>query len=165
MSRSSYCGVTGWAASLEHWGTGSIPGQAQQVKDLAWPWHRSQPRPGSDPWPGTSLCHRVAKKGKKKKKKTHTHHPVQKQCFLFYNSFSLRLLRDNLICFYFKELKGAQVTSRGRRCVSHFISLKVLVSGNFKNAQVSTICLLPSSSYSVCIPLLNLLTHVLRDFI
>lgn len=92
MSRSSYCGVTGWAASLEHWGTGSIPGQAQQVKDLAWPWHRSQPRPGSDPWPGTSLCHRVAEKGKKqknKKKNTYPSSSSENSVFSFITHFHL----------------------------------------------------------------------------
>ena len=40
------------------WDTGSIPSQAQWVRDpdLAWPQlhHRSQRRLGSDPWPGNS---------------------------------------------------------------------------------------------------------------
>ena len=32
---SSQCGTTGSVASQEHWDTGLIPGQAQQVKDPA----------------------------------------------------------------------------------------------------------------------------------
>ena len=41
-----------------------------QVQSLALPqlWHRSQLRLRSDHWPGNSICHGAAKKGKKKKK-------------------------------------------------------------------------------------------------
>ena len=51
-----------------------------QVSSLAWhsglkdsalprPWHRLQLWLGSDPWPGNSIHHRVAKKEKKRKEK------------------------------------------------------------------------------------------------
>ena len=54
------------------WSTGSkvqCPAPTQWLKDLVLPklWTRSQLRLGSDPWPGNSICHRVAKKGKGKK--------------------------------------------------------------------------------------------------
>ena len=70
-TRSSCCGTTGLAVSLERWGTGSIPSPAQWFKDLALPQlrRRSQLPAGSDPWPGNSRCHWVTKKEKKKKKK------------------------------------------------------------------------------------------------
>ena len=47
-----------------------MPGPAQGVKDPAVPqlWRRSQLQLRSDPWPRSSGCHRVAKKGKKGKK-------------------------------------------------------------------------------------------------
>ena len=65
--RSSYCGTMGLAVSWEHWDKGWIPSLAQWVKDLELPqlqvklqlWLRS------DPWPGNSICQRVAKKKKK----------------------------------------------------------------------------------------------------
>ena len=57
----------GSALSWEHWDTGSIPGPAQWVNDLAllqlWP--RWQLWLGSDPWPRYFICHRAAKKEKK----------------------------------------------------------------------------------------------------
>ena len=53
----------GSVASLEHWDTGRTPGLAQWVKNLA----LLQLGPRSDPWPGNSTCHEVAKKEKKKK--------------------------------------------------------------------------------------------------
>ena len=55
-------------ASWECWGTGSIPSLVQWVKDLALPqlWLRSQLWLGSDPWPRNSICHKVAKKRRKK---------------------------------------------------------------------------------------------------
>ena len=60
----------GYMASRERQHTGLIPGPAEWVKDLALLQlqHRSQLWPlwlGSDPWPGNSICHRVAKKESK----------------------------------------------------------------------------------------------------
>ena len=51
--------------SLESWDTGSVPSQAQWVKDLV----LRQLRLASEPWPGNSICHGVDKIEKKKKKK------------------------------------------------------------------------------------------------
>ena len=55
--------------SWECWNTGLIPGPAQWVKDLALLQLQLtlQLQFGPDPWPGNSICHRVAKKKKKKK--------------------------------------------------------------------------------------------------
>ena len=61
----SHCGSVGSAAVFrECWGTGSIPGPAQEVKDLGLPqlWLRLQLWLGSDPWPGSSICLRAAEK-------------------------------------------------------------------------------------------------------
>ena len=56
-------------ASWEYWDAGSIPGLAQWVKDLVLLQlqYKSQLWLESDPWPRISICHRVAKKKKKKK--------------------------------------------------------------------------------------------------
>ena len=58
-------------ASCEKWDVGSIPSQAQRVKDLALPQllFRLQLQLKSDSWPGNSICGRAAKKKKKKEKK------------------------------------------------------------------------------------------------
>ena len=55
--RDTCCGAMELAASLECWGTGSVPGRAQRVKDPAWELHL--PRGGQK---------RREKKKKKKKK-------------------------------------------------------------------------------------------------
>ena len=62
--RSFHCGTMGSAASWEHWNTGLIPGPAQWVKDLTLLqlWLSSWLQLRSDPWPGSYICHRVAKK-------------------------------------------------------------------------------------------------------
>lgn len=49
----------GWIAPCKRWDTGLIPSLAQWVKDLV----LSQLRLGSDPWPRSSICHEVGKKG------------------------------------------------------------------------------------------------------
>ena len=69
FSRSSYCGTMETVVSWEHRDTGSIPDLAQWVKNPALPqlWLRLKLRLRSDPWPGNSICHGVAKKRKKKK--------------------------------------------------------------------------------------------------
>ena len=61
----------GAAVSLQHWDAGLIPSPAQWVKDLTFPQlqFRLQQRLRSDPWPGNCICHRVAKKEKKKVQK------------------------------------------------------------------------------------------------
>ena len=65
----SLCGsVAGSVASLEPWDLDLIPSLAQRVKDwaLLQLWRRSQLQLGSDPWPGNSTCHGVAKNEEKK---------------------------------------------------------------------------------------------------
>ena len=57
------------AASLEHWDAGSIPGPAQWEAVLLQLWKRSKLQLGSDPSPGNSICHGVAKNEKKERKK------------------------------------------------------------------------------------------------
>ena len=48
------------------WSAGTqVQSLAQWIKDLALP----QLRLGSDPWPGNSICYRVAKKTQKNKRK------------------------------------------------------------------------------------------------
>ena len=66
----------GLAVSPEHWGTSSIPGLAQWVKDPVLPqlWCRSQLWFGSDPWPENSICplptpKKVLSKGKEREEK------------------------------------------------------------------------------------------------
>lgn len=54
----------GWVASLQHQGTGSIPGLAQWVKRI---WCRLQLQLASDPWLGNSIWHPGSQKEKKKK--------------------------------------------------------------------------------------------------
>ena len=60
--------MMGLAVSLQCWEAGLIPGPGG--KDQVWLQlqHRSQLQLRSDPWPGNSTCHRVAKNEKKKKK-------------------------------------------------------------------------------------------------
>ena len=67
---SSHNGATGLVASLQHWDTGSIPSLAWWVKvpGLLQLQGKSQLWLESDPWPGNSIYHGVAKKKKKKKK-------------------------------------------------------------------------------------------------
>ena len=70
-AQSSPYGTVGLAAvSLYLWDAGLVPGLAQWVKDLVVVQlqRRSQPRLGSDPWPGNPVCCRVARKEKKRKK-------------------------------------------------------------------------------------------------
>ena len=64
LSRSSLCGAMGSASSLEHWDAASISSPAQWVRDPSLPWLQLR----SDPWPGNSVCCKIAKKEKKKKK-------------------------------------------------------------------------------------------------
>ena len=65
---SSCCGAMGAVVSLKFWDTGSIPNPAQWAKDPALLQLQcsSQLQPGSDPWPGNSICLRVAKTRRKK---------------------------------------------------------------------------------------------------
>ena len=60
------CGAVGSMVSLERWPAALVPGPAQWVKDPTFPqlWFRLQLWLGSDPWPGTSMCHGAAKKEK-----------------------------------------------------------------------------------------------------
>ena len=58
--RNSRCGAMESAASLESWDTGSSSGLAEWVKNLS----LLQLQLGSDPSPGNSICHWVAKKEK-----------------------------------------------------------------------------------------------------
>ena len=56
-------------AFLEYRDTGSIPAQCVKVPALLQLQHRLQLLLGSDPWPGNSICHGVAKKKRKRQKK------------------------------------------------------------------------------------------------
>ena len=62
--RSTRCSTTGLVVSLQCWGAGSILAQHSGLKDAALPWlqHKSRLHLGSDPWPGNSIWHGVAKK-------------------------------------------------------------------------------------------------------
>ena len=68
--RSSHCGATEPSGVLEALDAGSIPSPVQWVKDPVWQqlqlglklWLRS------DPWPGSAICLRVAKKREKETK-------------------------------------------------------------------------------------------------
>lgn len=59
-----------WYKGIDRWclcsgrDSGSIPGQVLWVKNLLLLqlWRRSQLQPEFDPWPGNSVCRRVAKK-------------------------------------------------------------------------------------------------------
>ena len=66
LGQSSHCGMTGLAASWDHWDSGLIPGLVQWVKDLVMLhlWLRSWLCLRSDPWPGNSICCGAAKKKK-----------------------------------------------------------------------------------------------------
>ena len=68
---SSCCGTTGLVASLQPWGSSSILGLAQWVKDpeLLQLQRMSQLQLRSDPWPGNSICCGAAKKEKKKRER------------------------------------------------------------------------------------------------
>ena len=67
--RSSHCGATGLVASWEHWDAGSIPGSAEQEKDLAWPqlWCRSQLPLESDLIPGPGTPHAAGQLKRRRK--------------------------------------------------------------------------------------------------
>ena len=62
---------SGSSGALQLQDGGLIPSLAQWVQDLAMPqvWCRSKLQVGSDPWPGNSICRRVAKKEREKIKK------------------------------------------------------------------------------------------------
>ena len=68
LLRSSRCGSTGSAASLQHRGAGLIPGPAQWLKDPVLPQLqcRSQRQLRSDPWLANSVGRRAAEKEKKR---------------------------------------------------------------------------------------------------
>ena len=51
-----------WWCLMQSWDIGLIPGLVPLVKDSA----LLQLWPGSDPWPGNSICHPVTKKKRKK---------------------------------------------------------------------------------------------------
>ena len=67
---SSSCSAMGLVVSWERQAVSLIPGLVQWFKDLLMlqQWLRSRLQLGSDPWPGNSICHRVAKKKKRKQK-------------------------------------------------------------------------------------------------
>ena len=60
----------GLAVSWEHWDAGLIPGQHSGLRIQFQPkrWLRSELQLRSDPWPGNSICCRVATKGGKKRR-------------------------------------------------------------------------------------------------
>ena len=66
MGHVGHCRSMGLAVSWESWDTGSIPGLAWYFKDLVLPqlWLGSQLQLRSDPWPGSSMGHRTAKRKK-----------------------------------------------------------------------------------------------------
>ena len=67
MSIPLWC--SGISSILQHWGAGSIPSPAQWVKDLTLPQLQlGSQLAKSDPWPGNSICCKVAKTKQKKSK-------------------------------------------------------------------------------------------------
>ena len=98
---SSHCGTTGSVESWECWETASLSSLAQWFNDLALPMQlRLKLQLGSDPWPGSSICRRVAKNGGKKKEKK------RKKYWLIPETkpFSKRaLLLSKDYCYFFME--------------------------------------------------------------
>ena len=59
--------LNGMGSILGGWDAGSILSQAQWVKDLLLPQVQLR-QLGSDPWPGNSICGKVAKRKERKRK-------------------------------------------------------------------------------------------------